>query len=218
MSNIFSKTEKTKWKILSFALMGILAAGFAAPQAFAATTDSILTIVKDIQAKINSSVFGLSAIKSAVDTKASQTSVNNVKTVVDDLKARPEIKFAKGNVHFNVPSGGFEEMPLIGETNENLNLGTVVSGHITAVKLAGSSDRAFLRCYIADKDAAPTENGSTQFYLGEIGDAYLNTDFSCHGLSITLSDEDGVGDEIAVLYTLQYAETAHAEEIDTNPT
>ena len=48
MSNIFSKTEKTKWKILSFALMGILAAGFAAPQAFAAKiseSDNKLTLM-----------------------------------------------------------------------------------------------------------------------------------------------------------------------------
>jgi hypothetical protein len=57
--------------------MAILALGFSFPQAFAASLDSVMSVVKDIQAKVNSSVFGLSAIKSAVDTKASQTSVNN---------------------------------------------------------------------------------------------------------------------------------------------
>jgi hypothetical protein len=66
-------------EILTIGLLAVLALGLSFPQAFAAaTTDSIMTVVKDIQAKVNSSVFGLSAIKTAVDTKASQTSVNNL--------------------------------------------------------------------------------------------------------------------------------------------
>lgn len=51
--------------------MAILAIGFSFPQAFATSIDNVMAIVKDIQAKVNSSVFGLSAIKTAVDTPAS---------------------------------------------------------------------------------------------------------------------------------------------------
>ncbi len=79
--------SKNKWKYSTIALAAILAVGFSFPDAFAAaSTDSIMIVVKDIQAKINSSVFGLSAIKTAVDTKASQMTVNTLQTDVTAIK------------------------------------------------------------------------------------------------------------------------------------
>jgi hypothetical protein len=58
--------SKNKWKYSTIGLLAILAAGFSFPQAFAAPIDSVLTIVRDIQAKINSSTFGLQAINDNV--------------------------------------------------------------------------------------------------------------------------------------------------------
>lgn len=52
------------------------------------TINAILGIVQDIQAKVNSSVFGLQAIKNAVDTKASQASVNGISTKLDAMPGR----------------------------------------------------------------------------------------------------------------------------------
>lgn len=63
-----SHFSEKKWKYLSVALMGILATGFLFPQAFAAaTTDSILAVVKDIQAKVNNATFGLQATSTKID-------------------------------------------------------------------------------------------------------------------------------------------------------
>ena len=80
----------SKWKILSISLMVILASGLAAPQAYAIINQDILSVVLNIQSKLNSATNGLQAILNAVNTKASQTSVNNLQTTADAIKAKTD--------------------------------------------------------------------------------------------------------------------------------
>ena len=81
--------RKNKWKYSTIGLMAILAIGFSFPDAFAAASlDSVSSIVKDIQAKVNSSLFGLSVINTAVDTKASQASLNALQADMNDVQTK----------------------------------------------------------------------------------------------------------------------------------
>ena len=120
--NIFSN----KWKLLSFVLIGIIAIpmgiGLLAPPAYAPSditqlTQQIRTIVLDIQAKLMSGVFGLQAIKNAVDgldtsnldaavsTRASQTSVD---AIADDLLLKKKFYFLSGSERVQADVNGFD--------------------------------------------------------------------------------------------------------------
>ena len=78
-------------EILYSRTLGHTCVGFTFPQVFAQPIDNVLSIVTDIQAKVNNASFGLAAIKTAVDTKASQTSVNNLQTTANAIKTKTDI-------------------------------------------------------------------------------------------------------------------------------
>ena len=115
--NIFSN----KWKLLSFVLIGIIAIpmgiGLLAPPAYAPSditqlTQQIRTIVLDIQAKVNSSTFGLSAIKTAIDNL--QTSVSggasqaSVDAIAADLDLKKKFYFLSDSLDVVAPDGGVD--------------------------------------------------------------------------------------------------------------
>jgi hypothetical protein len=134
----FSKNDK--WKYSTIGLLAVLAMGFSFPQAFAAPIDSVLSIVKDIQAKVNSNVFGLSAIKTAVDSKASQTSVDDMQSDVSDIQGliestRPKISFSETLDHPSSELTVFEDtFPMGGIVSVD------VSGTQQDVRLAMTCD------------------------------------------------------------------------------
>ena len=79
-----------KWKFLSFGLMAIIATGFVTPQAFADMSSSILSVVQNIQSQVNNTTYGLQAIQNNVNSKASQTSVNNLQTTSSAIKTKTD--------------------------------------------------------------------------------------------------------------------------------
>jgi hypothetical protein len=81
-----SHFSEKRWKYVSIGLMAVLAVGFSFPQAFAAPIDTALSIVKDIQAKVTNTTFGLQAIKNAVDTKASQATVDTLSSKLEMVR------------------------------------------------------------------------------------------------------------------------------------
>src|SRR5581483_5517979 len=82
--------SKNKWKLSTIGLMAILAAGFVAPQAFAAGTKDVLSIVTDIQTSITGITSGIQTLQNSVDTKASQVSVNSLQTTDNAIKAKTD--------------------------------------------------------------------------------------------------------------------------------
>lgn len=89
-----------RWKILSIALMVILAAGFLAPKAFALNqTDlpqAIMTVVLQVKSLLTNSQYGLQAISNKVNTGANQTSVNKLQATDNAVKGNvTQIKAAQ---------------------------------------------------------------------------------------------------------------------------
>jgi uncharacterized protein YjbI with pentapeptide repeats len=70
--------------------MAILATGLVAPQAFAAGTQDVLSIVTGIQTAISDPSHGLQAIQNNVNTRATQTSVNTLQTTDSAIKAKTD--------------------------------------------------------------------------------------------------------------------------------
>jgi uncharacterized protein YjbI with pentapeptide repeats len=76
--------SQNKWKFMTFGLLGFILLGAILPQANAATDISQLT--QQILNIVKSTVYGNQAIKTAVDTKASQTSVDNLANLAGGIK------------------------------------------------------------------------------------------------------------------------------------
>ena len=207
--NILNMNDN-KWKYLSFALMAIIAvpavSNVIAPEAFAAVTDSILTIVKDIQSKVNSSVFGLQAIKTAVDTKASQTSVNTLQTGVsainaktNNLPANPasttDVTSAVTDIgqvrsvetHLDIPDGD-RHVIIPHDYSEK-----TASGHITGLIRISSGATVVVECGTAD---------NVLTILQFSADSIINEDFACNGFYITHVGGGTVGIQTVTQYVL----------------
>lgn len=87
--------SQNKWKYSTIGLLAVLAVGFSFPEVFAAASlDSVLSVVRNIQALLNDQTFGLQAIKNAIGNGASQTSVNTLQTDVTALKASQYVPFS----------------------------------------------------------------------------------------------------------------------------
>ena len=84
--------QKNKWKVLSFALVGVILLGALMPQANAAA--DISQIVQKIYSIVSNSDYGNQAIKNAIGNGASQTSVNSLQTDVNALKATQYVPFS----------------------------------------------------------------------------------------------------------------------------
>jgi hypothetical protein len=83
---------QNKWKILTFALVGVILLGAIIPQANAAT--DISQIIQKIYNIVSSADYGNQAIKNAIGNGASQASVNTLQTDVTALKASQYVPFS----------------------------------------------------------------------------------------------------------------------------
>ena len=153
-----------KWKYLSFVLMAIIAiptvSNIVAPQAFAAATDSILTIVTDIQSKVNNTTFGLQAIKNAINTLqtsanngATQTSVNTLQTTAnainaktDNLPSDPASSTDVSNARFQIENSIADAVSQIGPTKAvviDYEVNPPDGSNVPKVAIALETDRTY---------------------------------------------------------------------------
>lgn len=126
---MFTSFTSNKWKLLSFGLMAVLATGFVAPQAFAAGTKDVLSIVTDIQTAISDPSIGLAAIQNNVNSKASQTSVNNLQTATNAIKSKTD----------NLPADPASNSAITAAQNAiNNHVDSVVAGLAPSTGIPGS--------------------------------------------------------------------------------
>ncbi|HET6458910.1 MAG TPA: hypothetical protein VFG24_08545 [Nitrosopumilaceae archaeon] len=182
------------------------------------TLADLWNAIKDIQTKINSATFGLLAIKTSVDTKSSQTSVNTLQTTADTIKAKtdnlppdPASQSLIGNTKsvvveklLNVPapsatSDGIAILELIPATS-----GKTFSGHISLHFTGSSTEVVDVECEM--------ETGAIS--LGQIGfnDA-INTDFACNQIRLFLVNHDTIPNSGTIEAVIQYVENSNISTI-----
>lgn len=202
--------SKDKWKLLSFGLMAILATGFIAPQAFAAGTKDVLSIVTDIQTAISDPTNGLQAIQNNVNTKASQSSISNLQSTANNIQnsvnnLQTSVKGLNSSPNSLAISNATTLTPF-GSLGDNLQVvflpqvnNRTYSGHITMS----------FEAILAKTDvniACNNPGGSVVLFnhSGLNGIDSLNTDFACTSLTMAAVNHDTVNGSFQFSGVIQY--------------
>ncbi len=168
--------SRNKWKYATIGLMGILALGFAFPQAFAAASvDNVFAIVKDIQAKVNALASGTT------------TNTSNILSAITGVKN--DLSDAKGDILDAIPDQGVRdfhfsfdpEQECCGEQKiilPNRN-GFAYVGHLSGSLFSSEGEVIEYRCVF------PGGAGGGVL-ASQSGDEFENfsIDFACPGLRI----------------------------------
>ena len=215
------------WKYLSFALIGILAAGgvsTAMPQASAHITtnvqhmlEHIYSFVDGIEAKTNN-LPADPASNTVVDTRASQTSVNNLQTTATAIKTNTDtitpLKTHRGIIGLNDASYGSAPLfDILGRSNtwsNDQSEAIVYHGHISFNVFQGGSGTATVGCLLGDQDTSSgiAINTPILYLTASTPLPELQLEFTCQALSIASSDD------MAILYAVQYTEVSNASEVE----
>ena len=179
--------QKNKWKYTTVGLAAILAVGFSFPDAFAAASiDSVLSVVKDIQTKVNN----LSGPSGSISTL--QTDLTAIKTKTNELPDDPaseeaivesidesvlQIGAAKAAIiEFEFDPNGFTipRAPLAFEE------GKTYAGSID-MRVSGDSDGLVsVLCFVG--------GGYHGFFQDLHAGDRINRDFVCRSISMNFSD------------------------------
>jgi hypothetical protein len=196
-----TRFSKNKWKYSTIGLLVVLALGFSFPQAFAAASlDSVYSIVKDIQAKINDSTFGLQAIKNAIGNGASQTSVNSLQSTLSGVQT---------TVNGEKPLSLVVDKSLTIPKNTGLPwitllpnvAGKTYSGHITLASKGDGDTGAIASCFYGDGQADWFYIDSARSHDGAI----VNFDFSCASLRLNpFNNSQDDSEEAHLVGVVQY--------------
>jgi hypothetical protein len=179
--------SQNKWKYTTIGLAAVLAIGFSFPEAFAAASlDSVLSIVKDIQTKVNN----LSGPSGSISTL--QTQITSIKTKTDNLPADPASEEAiTESIDEAVTQVGARKAAIIeydlnpnGATIPRVPLpfeeGRTYAGSLDITVKADSDGQVFILCFVG---------GGLHGFSMELNDGdRINRDFVCKSISINLSD------------------------------
>lgn len=231
--------SKNKWKYSTIGLLAILAVGFTFPNVFAAAPDNVLNVVKDIQAKINSDVFGLEVIKTAVDSKASQSDVAAIKDKTQNLPSDPasqsEIDSQLEGIQSDTDDIQSQLANLPADTNaaKAIVIKTTMNppdGGVEALDIIPAEEGKFFYGHIVgsasfffdDKTAGSFSCGNTPITAFELSDdlydqniRHVDKDFACSSLTVIAHDvSDGTDGGPGELWAnVVYYETSDVTQV-----
>jgi len=199
--------QKNKWKYSTIGLAAILAVGFSSPDAFAAASiDSVLSVVKDIQTKVNN----LSGPSGSLTTL--QTQITSIKTDTGKLPADPASEDAiEESIDDAVTQIGAQKAVIV-EYDVNPNHSSearlplsfddhrTYAGSLDLTVKADSDGRVFILCFVG--------GGMHGFSFDLTDGDRINRDFVCKSLSINMRDssDNDEPSHVEVFGMIQYVE------------
>ena len=201
-----SISNEKKLKYMTFALLGTVLLGAIVPQANA--TSDISQLTQQILNIVKSTVYGNQAIKNAVDTKASQTSVNGLQTTANLIDAntvhdRPLVKIINRNI--TLAHGAFKLVDILPYNNA-----FIYHGHISIdTDNTGLQTGVAVNCHMTSEDLFGIEIASLNTYSGPLD---ANNDFACRSINLEQWNDESTDENSVVHAVIEYK----LAEIDPN--